>query len=434
MGVLLAAAAVALSSVDPSSAQSAPPAGKTFSIVDSGAVADGKTVNTVAIQKTIDLAASSGGGTLVVPQGTFLTGAIFLKPGVEVHLDGVLKSTAKLEDFPSLMTRIEGHFQIYRPAVLNASGCDHLRIDGDGTLDGSGAPFWAEFRARRQANPKTTNLDVERPRMMFIEKCNDVHITGIHLLNSGFWNLHMYHCDGGVIDGVNILAGAGSPSTDGMDIDSCQNLTIQNCTFSVNDDCIALKGSKGPLAMDDKDSPPDEHIHVTGCTFVQGPDCVDCGSEATIVRDVEVDHCTVKSTVSRGFAVLRLKMRTDTPQLYENIRVHDITMEGTGTVIGMAPWTQFFDLQGHAPPSRTAQDVTISDVHGSCTSLGSIGPGKGDTVRNFTFENIDLKVSGAAPRMPKFEGLVFKNVKLNGVEYTGPAASTQPAGAPTQGN
>ena len=184
------------------------------------------------------------------------------------------------------MTHIEGHFQVWVPALVNADHVDHLRISGEGTLDGSGTPFYAEFRSRIAANRQTTNLDVKRPRMMFIRESNDVSVSGLHFLNSAFWNLHIYKCDGVKVDGLDINAAAGSPSTDGIDVDSCQNVEIGHCTIANNNDCIALKGTKGPDAMSDKTSPPDEHIYIHDVTINRGPGIVTCGSEATIVRDV----------------------------------------------------------------------------------------------------------------------------------------------------
>jgi alpha-L-rhamnosidase len=113
------------------------------SITDFGAKADGLTINTAAIQRAIDALAATG-GTVVIPEGTFVSGALFLKPHVNVHLDkgAVLKGSTDIKDYPTTSTRIEGHFQDWLPALINASACDGLVIDGDGTLDGSGQPFW----------------------------------------------------------------------------------------------------------------------------------------------------------------------------------------------------------------------------------------------------------------------------------------------------
>jgi alpha-L-rhamnosidase len=402
-----------------------PPSEARFVITDFGAVADGKTINTKAIQGAIDHAATSGGGTIVVPTGTYLSGAIFLKPGVGLYVEknGVLKGSTDVADYPMTRTRIEGHFQQWLPALINAEGIDHLRIGGPGTLDGSGTPFYAAFRTAIAANRSTTNLDVPRPRMVFVSNCSDARVEGLHFLNSGFWNLHVYHSHDVVIDGLDILAAAGSPSTDGIDVDSSQWVTIHGCRIANNDDGIALKGSKGVNAADDKDSPPDEHIHVYDCIFVRGGSFLTCGSEATIVRDVEVDHCSSVGDANRGITMMRLKLRTDTPQLYEDIHFHDISLEGAGTILGMAPWTQYQDLQGHAPPTHTVRNISISNVTGTFGTFGAVRPNPGDGITGLTLEDIDVKLTAGARGQPSFTGvtgLVVKNVKINGTDYTGP--------------
>ena len=299
---------------------------------------------------------------------------------------------------------------------MNADKIDHLRITGEGTFDGNGAPFWAAFRQARGAR----NLDVPRPRLVFIRDSQDVLVSGIHFKDSGFWNLHIYRSQNVVVENLDIRAGAGSPSTDGMDIDSSQNVTIRGCYLSVNDDCIALKGTKGPLAMEDKDSPPVEHIRVSDCTFAAGNGFITCGSEATIVRDVIVENCRTVAP-GRVSAVLRLKMRTDTPQLYEDIHFRNITLDGgTGALIAVAPWSQYFDLQGHSQPTRTARNISISNVKGTFGSFGSVGGGPGDVIDKLTFENIDVTLNNARPRFSAVTNLVIKDVKVNGEAYTGP--------------
>jgi polygalacturonase len=277
-----------------------PAAAKRFVISDFGAVGDGITLNTITIQKAIDVAATAGGGKLVVPKGTFLSGAIFLKKGVDLWLDegAVLLGSQDIADYPKQRTRIEGHFQDWRVALVNVPPMDRVRIGGQGQLNGNGAPFWAAFRAARGA----TNLDIERPRLMFIDRCSDVRVEGISFQDSGFWNLHLYNCHDVVIDGLRINAPAGSPSTDGIDVDSCQNVVIRKCQISNNDDDIALKGSKGPRADQDADSPAVENILIEDCEIGNGNGLVTCGSEATVVRHVTVRNCTITggATCSRS--------------------------------------------------------------------------------------------------------------------------------------
>ena len=266
-----------------------------FDVSRHGAVGDGKTLNSKALQAAIDECAGSGGGTLVIPKGVFLSGALFLKPGVNIRFlpGAVLKGSTDINDYPKVNTRIEGHFEPWRAALINGDKVDHLRITGPGTLDGSGAPFWQEFYRRRAVDHKTTNLGVERPRLTFIQNSEDVRVSGIHFKDSGFWNLHLYRCRNVEVEECRFEALHGAkpnnaPSSDGIDVDSSQDVTISKCFFSVGDDCIALKGSKGPFALQDQDSPPVERIHIRDCVFEAGGGIVTLGSEATVVRDVEV--------------------------------------------------------------------------------------------------------------------------------------------------
>jgi alpha-L-rhamnosidase len=302
---------------------------------------------------------------------------------------------------------------------------DRVRITGKGKLDGSGPVYWEAFWQRRRENPKCTNLEVERPRLMFIDRCRDVRIEGISLQDSGFWNLHIYNCRDVVVEGVRITvpsvtAALRGPSTDGMDIDSSQNVTIRKCYISCNDDNVALKGSKGPFAANDKDSPPVENILIEDCEFGDGNGMITCGSEATTVRNV-----TARNNVISGRAtLLTLKLRPDTPQHYENILIENIKVSGGGgRIMNVAPWSQFFDLKGQPPPTSTVNGVTIRNVSGQFRTLGALGGHEKSTISNITLENIDLTLADDRLALGKVENLVLKNVKVNGKDFVLPAAA-----------
>ena len=268
-------------------------------ITKSGAVADDSTVNTKAIQAAIDQLAAKGGGTVVVPKGVFVSGALFFKPKVNLRLTegAVLKCSTNLSNFPAQRTRIEGHFMDnFTPAFINAKNCDGFQLTGDGTLDGAGMPIWELFWKNRAENRGFTNTGMPRARLALIEGSKDVKIEDITFKDSQFWNCHLYNNDGVLVHNVHFQVPDDyrqAPSTDGIDIDSSRNVTVDSCVFSVTDDCIACKGSKGPHAMEDKDSPAVEHIRVRNCTFKRGGGVLTCGSEATIVRDVIAEDCKI---------------------------------------------------------------------------------------------------------------------------------------------
>jgi polygalacturonase len=421
------------------SASSSSTTAKSFVITDYGAVADGTTLNTAAIQKAIDAAQAAGGGTVVIPAGTFMSASLFLHQGVALYLaqGAVLLGSPRIEDYPKRQTRIEGHFEAWRMALVNAQEIDGVSITGPGRFDGNGLGYWTAFWAARVANQAVTNLAVERPRLLFIDRCQHVTIQGVTLENSGFWNLHLYRCNGVLVSGVRIFspsnpapargampAGPRGPSTDGIDIDSSQNVTVSGCNISCADDDIALKGSKGPHADQDTDSPPVENILIENCTIGDGNGLLTCGSEATLIRHVVVRNCTLTGDAT----MLTLKLRPDTPQHYTDITLDGITLAGgRGRLINVAPWTQFFDLQGQPPPSRAVDHITIRNVHGTYRAFGVLHGNPGDALRDFTLENIAVTLASPALDLGATENLTVKNVVVNGQPYVPPAVRAAPA-------
>lgn len=411
--------------------------GLDLSVADTGAVAGGERVCTEGIQQAIDRVSAAGGGRVTVPAGVFRTGAITLKQGVEFHLaeGAVLLGSTDLADYPRQLTRIEGHFEPWRPAVVNASGLTGVTITGHGTLDGNGRPFWQAFWQRRAENRKCTNLEVERPRLVYLAECRDVTVSGITLKDSGFWNLHLYACRDVLVEGVTITAPHGdppaivgaeqpwdevainrAPSSDGIDVDSCQQVTIRRCRISVGDDCIALKGTKGPLALADESSPPVEHVTIEDCDFESGHGAITCGSEATIVRDVTLRNCRVGADVP----LVRLKLRPDTPQLYERILVDGVEAADAQAIFDVKPWTQFFDLAGHEPPPSIVRNVTVRNVSGSFRSLGELRGNSGDLIEQVALA--EVAISADTPRLTVAEGqnLECTNVLVNGAPFSLP--------------
>jgi len=419
-------------------------AGETRSIATFGAVPDGKTLNTAAIQRAIDETAEAGGGVVEIPPGTWRSGSIFLKKDVKLYLaeGSILLGSDRISDYARQETRIEGHFESWPMALVNANGLQGVEISGKGVLDGNGIPYWARFWQRRRENPKCTNLEVERPRLVFIDRCRDVRITGVTLRYSGFWNLHLYRCSQVLIEDVAILAPTRltghrnymtkdvlsemdrdslvrnlpvkdnilGPSTDGIDIDSSRDVTVRKCFISVNDDNIALKGSKGPLADQDQDSPPVENILVEDCEFGDGNGVITCGSEATLVRNVTVRNCRITGDAT----LLTLKLRPDTPQRYENIVIDGITLAGEGRILNVAPWTQFFDLKGHAPPARSVSGISIRNVTGSFRAFGRFQGNPGDILSGVRFGNMDLKLAEPGLDLGGIKDFSAVNVSVNG--------------------
>ncbi len=235
--------------------------GRQYVITDYGVKHDSAIVQTAAIQGVIDRAAREGGGVVVVPEGTFLTGALFFKQGTHLHVKGRLKGSERIADFPVVMTRIEGETCKYFAALVNADGLDGFTISGQGTIDGNGLHYWQEFWIRRSWNPQCTNKDAQRPRLTYVSNSKNVTIQDVRLVNSPFWTNHVYKSDHVRYLDCYIYAPTenvwspdprrGAPSSDAIDIDACTDVMVNGCFMHVNDDAVVLKGGKGTWA--DKD-------------------------------------------------------------------------------------------------------------------------------------------------------------------------------------
>ena len=219
--------------------------GKQYKVTDFGIVNDGL-LHTSELQALIDKAAKDGGGVIVVPEGTYMTGAVFFKQGVHLHVmdGGVLMGSNNPSDYPILKTRIEGETCLYYSALINADGIDGFTITGKGTIDGNGYTYWKHFWERRSWNPRCTNKDEQRPRLIYVSNCKNVQIDGLKLQNSAFWTTHIYNSENVRLLRLHITSPAQpvkAPSTDAIDLDVVKNVIVKNCYMSVNDDAVAIK-------------------------------------------------------------------------------------------------------------------------------------------------------------------------------------------------
>lgn len=388
--------------------------GKKYTITDFGVGKDSTKIQTIAIQKVIDRAAANGGGVIVIPKGVYLSGALFFKPKTTLYVSegGVLKGSDNIDDFPIMPSRMEGQNLDYFPALVNAYGVDNFSISGKGTINGNGKKYWDAFWARRKENPKCTNLEVSRPRLVFIWNSNNVQFQDVRLINSGFWTNHFYKCNNVKLLDLYIFSPhitSKAPSTDAIDIDICTNFLVKGCYLSVNDDAIALKGGKGPYADQDKNNGPNANIIIEDCNFGFCHSALTNGSESIHNKNVIMRNCKIDGA-SR---LLWLKMRPDTPQRYEYIRVEDIKGEAK-TCLAVFAWKQFFDLKGRPDvPLSYADHVTLKNIDLKCDTFYGVENDPNVRLSNFTFENFNIQATKTDIDKSIINGVNFKNVYLN---------------------
>lgn len=395
--------------------------GKQYRITDYNLTNDSTVIQTKLIQAVIDKAHENGGGVVIIPKGTFLSGSLFFKKGTHLHLEegARLKGSDDISHFALLMTRMEGQTLKYFAALVNADGLDGFTISGKGTIDGNGLRYWKSFWLRRAFNPKTTNMDEMRPRLVYISNSKNVQLSGVKLMNSPFWTTHLYKCENVKLLNLHIYSPekpVKAPSTDAVDIDACKNVLIKNCYMSVNDDAVALKGGKGPRADKDPNNGGNQNIIIEDCTYGFCHGALTFGSESIhnrniILRRIKVNHAE---------RLLWLKMRPDTPQIYEYVLVEDIEGHDIGNFIFIRPWTQFFDLKGEQVSGMSyARNITMRNIKLDCNNFFNVGiadknsttPGYKFKLSDFRIENIEV----TAKNYLEIDTSIIENFKLKNV-------------------
>jgi polygalacturonase len=291
-------------------------------------------------------------------------------------------------------------------------GVDGFTLFGEGTIDGNGMRAWKAFWHRRKWNPNCTNKDEQRPRLVFISNSKNVTVAGLRMQNSPFWTNHIYKCSRVKYLGCDIFsphAPVIAPSTDGLDIDVCQDVLVKNCRFEVSDDGIALKGGKGPWADTLPENGANERVLIEDCFF--GPCCavLTCGSESIrnkniLARRVEVD--------GPGF-VLWLKMRPDTPQKYEYVTFEEIN-GFVGSFLFVKPWTQFFDLKDRKDiPMSYAENITMKNSKVKCHCFFNVELDKSQyRFSDILLENITALAKEEGFNQENQEGVTLKNIQI----------------------
>ena len=389
--------------------------GRRYVLTDYGVRQGTTDIQTREIQAVIDRAATEGGGLVVVPKGTFFSGSLYFKQGTHLMVEegGVLKGSERIHDFDIRETRIEGQTCKYFTALVNADGVDGFTICGKGTIDGNGTHYWEEFWIRRRWNPQCTNKDAQRPRLTYISNSRNVTIQDVRLINSPFWTNHIYRCDHVRYLDLYIYSstqGIKGPSTDAIDIDVCHDVVVRGCYMNVNDDAVVLKGGKGTFADQAPENGPCYNVLVENCHYGMVHGCMTLGSESVHDWNVIMRNCRADNTNN----VLWLKMRPDTPQHYEYVRVENFTGKCRNCLL-IKGWTQFFDKQDRPDmPISQCNNITFRGIKMDCGNFFNVAKSDKFVLRDFTFEDCDVK--DAKPQFDPnlIEGTKARNIVVNG--------------------
>jgi hypothetical protein len=403
-------------------------------IRDCGAVAGGKSLCTAAIQQAIDRCAAGGGGTVRLPAGTWLTGTVYLRSNATLVLEKgcTLLGSRRHDDYaqPSAAADPDPEKSAFRyAAILAGSDLQNVTIRGEGTIDGQGAAFRDKSKLR--------------PKNIYLQGCRNVTIEGLRLRSAGCWMQHYRHCRGLTIRGIDVFNHVAF-NNDGLNVDSCRDVLIEDCRVDSDDDGIVLKS----LSLD-----PCRDVTIRGCTVSSHCNGIKMGTESGGgFRRIEVARCTVRSPAKsekiygaqRGLAGIALEI-VDGGTL-EDVAVCDVQVEGVSVPIFLRLGNRARSYAPEAPKPGVGafRRVVLRNITAEGTSaIGcSITGLPGHPIEDVLLEDVRLGFDGEGTRdlasrevperpesypestmfgtLPAYgfycrhaEGLVFRNVELH---------------------
>jgi len=374
-----------------------------FNVRDYGAGADGRTKDTAAFAKAVAAAAKAGGGTVQVPPGKYLTGAIELQSRItlEIEAGATLLGSPDPADYP-LHPSVWGTGRTEISALIYAEKAESVTIRGHGTIDGQGQNWWRRMGwpdrlkvPRDQRTPEELAqlalLANGRPQLIRLVGCRLVSVEGLHLINSPSWTIHPLMCEFVKVDGVTIENPVPSPNTDGINPESCRNVQIVNCRIDVGDDCVTLKSGINEIGR--KAGRPDQNITITNCVMLQGHGGVVIGSEMSGgVRNVVVSNCIFQGTD----VGIRVKSQRGRGGVVEGFNASNIVMQDVKSAFTITTFyqgqdrpTDVFPVNEGTPVFRDFHFMNIT-ARGSKTA-GEITGLKEMPVGGFTFNGVHIQ-------------------------------------------
>jgi polygalacturonase len=346
-----------------------------YNITKYGAIPDGKTIGTAAIQKAIDECAANGGGRVLVPAGVFLTGSLKLKSNVNFHLQAgaVVMGSTDRKDYP-VIERERG--------LIFGINTENVCITGTGEINGNGKAFFKGDNAP------------DRPFLVMFKHSRGINVSGITLKNSAFWTFRLLYSDKIIVDGIRIYSHVNF-NNDGIDIDS-KNVVISNCIIDTDDDALCFKSDSTFVC---------ENVSVTNCNLASNCNFIKMGTASVGgFKNISISNCSLRKASASNFRFWNKNVAGVTEAVtglagialeivdggsMDQVNISNITMEGVQTPI-------FIRLGSRSHPTGSLKNISISNIIARTYSKipSSITAVPGFYVENVSLNNIFIDAAG----------------------------------------
>ncbi|MDO4587638.1 MAG: glycosyl hydrolase family 28 protein [Planctomycetia bacterium] len=349
-----------------------------FDVRDFGAVGDGKTIDTEAIQKAIDACHAAGGGTVYLPKGVWVSGSLHLKSYIDFHLapQAILLGSSNPDDYdkPDFVPQNAAFSSDFVKGghLINAIEQTKIRISGRGRIDGNG-PFFLKDPESDKLLPKQ-KIPWRPGQMIFFCESTDIVIEEVELYNSPYWNCFIHGCRNVRIDGVRIWCRSDTANGDGIDIDCSQNVMICHCNIESGDDCITLRASDSLL----KEKRFCENITVTN-SILSSPHCgVRIGVGNGVIRNAVFSNLAIYNG-RIGLNLFSSYTEGSPGVSIDNVRFDNIVMDV------VQPITMTL---GYAAPETHIQNIYFNGLSGRFAGQSTIVGRPDNPLRHIVLSNL----------------------------------------------
>lgn len=352
-----------------------------YDVRDHGAKADGEKLCTEAIQNAVDKCAASGGGTVYLPPGKWLSGTVYLGDHVTLRLDSgsILLGSRDPKDY----AHRHGDFSSW--SLIAGKGLEHVAIRGSGIIDVQGSAFrWK---------------DRSRPKGIYIENCRDILIEGVGMRSAGSWMQHYFDCDRLTIRDISVFNHV-AYNNDGLNIDSCRDVRISGCVVDSDDDGIVLKS---------RSLKPCENVTISDCVVSSHCNSIKMGTESGGgFQNITVTNCTIcsprysKVTYGRQRGLAGLALEIVDGGILDRVAISNITIKGVSVPIFMRLGNRArqYGRNGARPGVGTFRNVVVNNI--VATDVSNIGCSitglPGHVIENVSMSNIKLSFEGGGTR------------------------------------
>ncbi len=361
-----------------------------YNVLDFGAVADGKTVNTDAINKAVD-ACSQTGGIVVFPAGDYVTGTIFLKSNVTLQLQkgATILGSTSMTDYPPNVP----DYKFYRQgkilrALIYAENCENIGIEGEGMINGRGGSIIKD-------DGKSVKTYGERPHVIWMVRSKHIRIEDISLRNSALWMEHYLACEDLYIHNIDVYNHC-NKNNDMIDINGCKNVVISDCRGDSDDDGITMKSTH---------KMPCENILIDNCVISSHCNAIKCGTESNAgFKNIVISNCIIRPskdtvpTYGTAIGTSGISLEVVDGAEMNGISINNVVIQGTVVplFIRLGNRARGFDKDLPKPGSGSIQNITISNItaYGTYNYTSSITGIPGHDIRNVTLDNIRIFSKG----------------------------------------